>query len=53
MMTVRKTVPLNFDIGGSYAKRDTAKMVENVPFTYLDPGGNTVMFGTDLIKMRR
>ena len=29
MMTERKTARLKFDIGGSYATRDTAKMVEN------------------------
>ena len=52
-MTERKTVRLKFDVDDSYAKRDTAKMVENVPFTYLDPSGNAIMFGTGLLKMRR
>jgi len=35
-----------FGIDGSYARKQTAKMVENVTFTYLYPSGNAVMFGT-------
>ena len=40
-------------IDGSYVRRQNAKMVENVTFTYLDPRGNAVMFRTGWIKMRR